>query len=81
VTATTSEAAWPTEHPTAFDYILQGRAARLKPNSRDVFAEAIRLFEHALALDPQSVEAQTRLRFRTAPSRIDEKDRKAAPTT
>ena len=33
----------------------------LKPESRDSFAEAISLFEHALALDPQSVEAQTRL--------------------
>jgi adenylate cyclase len=49
------------EHPDALDYILRGRAARLRPNSRDVYAEAIRLFEHALALDPQSVEAQSRL--------------------
>ncbi len=30
-----------------------------KPDSRDSFAEAISLFERALALDPQSVEAQT----------------------
>jgi adenylate cyclase len=56
-----AEATRPTEHPTAQDYILRGRAARLKPNSRDVYAEAISLFEHALALDPQSVEAQTHL--------------------
>jgi adenylate cyclase len=56
-----AEATRPTEHPIAQDYILRGRAARLKPNSRDVYAEAISLFEHALAIDPQSVEAQTRL--------------------
>jgi tetratricopeptide (TPR) repeat protein len=43
------------------DYILRGRAARLRPHSRDSFAEAISLFEHALALDPRSVEAQTQL--------------------
>jgi len=56
-----AEAARPTEHLDALDQILRGRATRLKPNSRDVYAEAISLFEHALALDPQSVEAQTRL--------------------
>ena len=56
-----AEVARRTEHPDALDYILRGRAARLRPNSRDVYAEAIRLFEHALALDPQSVEAQSRL--------------------
>jgi adenylate cyclase len=56
-----AEAARPTEQPDALDYILRGRAARLRPYSREVYAEAISLFEHALALDPQSVEAQTRL--------------------
>jgi adenylate cyclase len=56
-----AEAARRTEHADALDYILRGRAARLRPNSRDVYAEAIRLFEHALALDPKSVEAQSRL--------------------
>jgi TolB-like protein/class 3 adenylate cyclase len=53
------EAARPTEHPDALDYILRGRAAYLKPPSRDNYAEMIGLFEHALALDPQSVEAQS----------------------
>jgi len=57
----TTEAARPTEHLTAFDYILRGRAARLKPNSRNASTEAIGLFEQALALDPQSEDAQTRL--------------------
>jgi adenylate cyclase len=56
-----AEAARPTEHPDALDYILRGRAAGFKPNSRNVYAEAISLFERALTLDPQSVEAQSRL--------------------
>jgi adenylate cyclase len=55
------EASRPTDHPDALDYILRGRAAGLKPFSRAGYAEQISLFEHALALDPQSVEAQTRL--------------------
>jgi adenylate cyclase len=54
-----AEAKRPTEHPDALDYILRGRAALLKTPSRDNFAEAIRLFEHALMLDPASVEAQS----------------------
>jgi adenylate cyclase len=58
-----AEAARPTEHPDALDYILRGRAAGLKPPSRDIYVERISLFEHALALDPQSVEAQSRLAF------------------
>jgi len=56
-----AEAARPTEHPDALDYILRGRAARLRPNSRDTFAEQISLFERALTLDPQSEEAQAQL--------------------
>jgi tetratricopeptide (TPR) repeat protein len=52
-------AARPTEHPDALDYILRGRSRR--GSSPEVHAESIRLFEHALALDPQSVEAQTLL--------------------
>jgi adenylate cyclase len=54
-----TEAARTTEHPAALDYILRGRAAQEKPPSRDRFAEQIRLFECALALDPRSVEAQS----------------------
>jgi adenylate cyclase len=56
-----AEAKRPTEHPDALDYVFRGRAARLRPNSRDVFAQAISLFEHALALDPQSVAARSYL--------------------
>ena len=52
------EAARPTDRPDALDFILRGRAALLKPVTRDTRAEAITLFEQALALDPRSVEAQ-----------------------
>jgi TolB-like protein/Tfp pilus assembly protein PilF len=56
-----AEAARLTEHLDALDYILRGRAVLLKPRTLDTYREAINLFEHALALDPQSVEAQSRL--------------------
>jgi len=56
-----AEAARPTEHRDALDYILRGRAVLLKPRTRGTHREAINLFEHALALDPKSVEAQSRL--------------------
>jgi TolB-like protein/class 3 adenylate cyclase len=54
-----AEAARPTEHPDALDYILRGRAASNKSASRDKYAEAISHYERALALDPGSVEAQS----------------------
>jgi TolB-like protein/DNA-binding winged helix-turn-helix (wHTH) protein len=50
-----------TDHPDALDFILRGRAALLKPLSRDRYAEGISLFERALALDPRSAEVQSRL--------------------
>jgi adenylate cyclase len=55
-----AEAARPTEHPEALDYILRGRAALSKPG-RDGYAQAIDLFESALGIDPGSVEARSRL--------------------
>jgi adenylate cyclase len=55
------EAARPTERPDALDYILRGRAAHRRPPSRENRAEAISLFERALALDPQSVAARSYL--------------------
>ena len=55
------EAARPVENPDAFDYILRGRAAEAKGGARENTAEAIGLYERALALDPRSVEAQSRL--------------------
>jgi len=57
----TTEAARPTEHPEALDYILRGRAAGLKPPSRETRTEAISMFERALVLDPQSAAAQSHL--------------------
>src|SRR5271163_1335885 len=55
-----AEAARPIERPDALDYIFRGRALYFgKGPSRDNYAEAISLFERALALDPQSAEAQT----------------------
>jgi tetratricopeptide (TPR) repeat protein len=56
-----AEAVRPAGHPDTLDYILRGRAVGLKPYSRENQAAQIRLFEHALALDPQSAEAQMRL--------------------
>jgi TolB-like protein/DNA-binding winged helix-turn-helix (wHTH) protein/Flp pilus assembly protein TadD len=55
------EVSRPNEHPDTMDYIFRGRAAFLKPQSRDNYAEAIGQYERALALDPQSVEAQSSL--------------------
>jgi TolB-like protein/Flp pilus assembly protein TadD len=53
------EATRPTKSPDALDYILRGRAALSKPPSPDSYAEAIRLFDQALALHPRSVDAQS----------------------
>jgi TolB-like protein/DNA-binding SARP family transcriptional activator/Flp pilus assembly protein TadD len=47
------------DNPDTRDYILRGRAVRLQPPSRENRAEAIVLFEHALAIDPQSAAAQS----------------------
>ena len=46
-------AARPSERPDARDYILRGRAVRLKPPSRENRTNAITLFEQALALDQE----------------------------
>jgi adenylate cyclase len=55
-----AEAARPTDHPGALDYIFRGRAAAWgKPPSAENYAEAIGLFERALTLDPGSVGAQS----------------------
>ena len=54
------EAARPIEHPDAVDNILRGRAAANKGWARENYARAIGFFERALALDPRSVEAQSR---------------------
>jgi adenylate cyclase len=53
-----AEAARSTKHPDTLDYILRGRAAYLLSFTPDNYGKAINLFEQALALDPQSTEAQ-----------------------
>jgi TolB-like protein/class 3 adenylate cyclase/Flp pilus assembly protein TadD len=55
------EAARPNENPDALDYFFRASAALSKPPSSENYAEAISLQERALALDPQSAEAQSRL--------------------
>jgi TolB-like protein/Flp pilus assembly protein TadD len=56
-----TEASRKIEDPDAFDCILRGRATAAKPPTRDDYADAIGWFEHALALDPKSAEAQSLL--------------------
>jgi adenylate cyclase len=58
-----AEAARPTEDPDALDYVLRGRAALYHHggSTPERFAEAIRLFESALALDPDSIDTQALL--------------------
>jgi adenylate cyclase len=48
-----SEARRPTDNPGAQDYRFRARAAAAKPSSREKYAEAIDLFERALAIDPE----------------------------
>jgi TolB-like protein/Tfp pilus assembly protein PilF len=67
-----AEAARSIEHPDALDYTLQGRATWLKPRSRDVYAEAVSLFERALELDAGSIEAQSWLATELASRALDE---------
>jgi TolB-like protein/Tfp pilus assembly protein PilF len=55
----TAEARRLAEHPDALDYILRGRSAYNQWPIRDNYTQAVRMFEQALALNPQSVEAQT----------------------
>jgi tetratricopeptide (TPR) repeat protein len=56
-----AEARRPTEQPDVMDYIFRGRAEFSKPMSRERYDEAITSFEHALAIDPHSAEAQSLL--------------------
>ena len=56
-----AEADRPTHNPDVLDLILRGRFAASKLPSREQNAEAMSMFEHALALDPDSLEAKSRL--------------------
>jgi tetratricopeptide (TPR) repeat protein len=58
----TAEGARRTHDPDALDYIFRGNAVWFgEEQSRDMYAKIIELFERALALDPQSVQAQSLL--------------------
>lgn len=46
------------ESPDPLEYVLRGRAATLKPRNREGYAQAIGMYERALALDPQFAEAK-----------------------
>jgi adenylate cyclase len=56
-----AEAARPNDRPDVLDYILRGRAAGAKGPARENNDQAVSLFERALALDPQSLAARSRL--------------------
>jgi TolB-like protein len=59
------------EAPDTRDYIMRGRAGRLRPPSRENRAEQVLLFEKALALDPKSVGAQSWLAIELAARAVD----------
>jgi TolB-like protein/DNA-binding winged helix-turn-helix (wHTH) protein/Flp pilus assembly protein TadD len=61
VELTDAEAARPTVHPDALDYLLRGQAAQSKGYTRGSRAEAISMYERALALDPRYAAAQSSL--------------------
>ena len=66
-----AEASRPVENRDAQDYVMRGRAARLKPPSRESRAEAIAMFEMALALDPESIAAQSWLAIELTARALD----------
>jgi adenylate cyclase len=72
-----AETARTTDRPDALDYLLRGRAVIGTGNVRENVEKAVDLFERALALDPSSVEAQSRL-ANTLLSRAGSKDPAAA---
>jgi TolB-like protein len=55
------EAAQPAQNPDVLDYIVRARAAINEPRTPERYVKAIWLLERALALDPASVEAKSRL--------------------
>jgi adenylate cyclase len=73
-----AEARRPTDHPDALDYILRGRAVLARPISKENSNEAVKLFEAALAVDPQSADAATwlaaTLAFRVTDDLSDSRD-------
>ena len=67
-----AEAARPSQHPDAMDYIFRAGAVLMGGSpSRERYAEAIALVEHALALDSRSIDAQSGLATDLASRVID----------
>ena len=64
-----AEAARPIANPDALDYVMRGRAVYNKASTRENFAEAIGLYESALALDRSCVQAKAQL-ARTLTARV-----------
>ena len=56
-----AEAARRSEHPDALDLLLRARAAAIRPATPEIRAEQIAILERALAMDPGSIEVQSRL--------------------
>jgi adenylate cyclase len=68
----------PANNPDALDYIFRGRAASATPPSPEKYEKEIGLFERALMLDPQSVEAKGLLAGMLAARVLDGMTRSAA---
>jgi adenylate cyclase len=56
-----AEASRPSKNPDALDFVLRARAAYNRGSTRENLAEAIRLYDAALALEPGSVQAKALL--------------------
>jgi TolB-like protein len=74
-----AEAARPTAHPEALDYVLRARAITMLGPSPESHAQAVSLYERALAVDPHSIEAQIRLAGQLVDRVLD--DMTASPET
>ena len=73
-----AEADRPTERPDALDYIFRGRAAYSKPASPEKYAEAISLFERAVAINPRSVDAKSWMAYALVARALDDMTETAA---
>jgi TolB-like protein len=67
-----AEASRQAEYPDPLEYVLRGRAATMKPRNREGYAQAIGMYEWALALAPQFAEAKGWLADNLACRVIDE---------
>ena len=67
-----AEARRPTSNPDAVDYMLRGRAVLTRPISKENSDEAVKLFETAMALDPQAADVPAWLAIALTVRTIDE---------